>query len=342
MPDEPQFNPVAMSAGLPSTVLPPADPDAEARLADALPLRRGPQVAVSRAAGGTPLPRRVGDARRPGGPRRSSATRTTGSATTAASTRCAPTGGAGRATCAGGADQPGFLRALAGLGAMATAIGEDDEADRIALFLAQLDPGRRPAFDVPGRRRLCGGASRRMGTRQGVRRGRRGGDGGAGGRGAGGRRVCRCAVRRRRRAALAALGRPVLRMATPGRGRRERSSPRSRQRSTPTWSSSPPAISPMLDADTVVAVVGDGVDDLARVAHTDRLEPLLACVAACGARRARGAVRLAVSDAALYRCARSHVGVRRRPGRRPPAPQRQHPGRPASSCRPPTAATRGR
>jgi hypothetical protein len=40
----------------------------------------------------------------------------------------------------------GFLRALAGLGDMATAIGEDDEADRIALFLAQLDPlGRPPA-----------------------------------------------------------------------------------------------------------------------------------------------------------------------------------------------------
>jgi Protein of unknown function (DUF3151) len=38
----------------------------------------------------------------------------------------------------------GFLRALAGLGAMAAAIGEDDEADRIALFLAQLDPNGPP------------------------------------------------------------------------------------------------------------------------------------------------------------------------------------------------------
>jgi hypothetical protein len=38
----------------------------------------------------------------------------------------------------------GFLRALAGLGAMASAIGEDDEADRIALFLAQLDPDGSP------------------------------------------------------------------------------------------------------------------------------------------------------------------------------------------------------
>ena len=38
----------------------------------------------------------------------------------------------------------GFLRALVGLGQMATAIGEDDEADRIALFLAQLDPNGPP------------------------------------------------------------------------------------------------------------------------------------------------------------------------------------------------------
>jgi hypothetical protein len=34
----------------------------------------------------------------------------------------------------------GFLRSLAGLGAMAAAIGEHDEAERIATFLVQLDP----------------------------------------------------------------------------------------------------------------------------------------------------------------------------------------------------------
>ncbi len=34
----------------------------------------------------------------------------------------------------------GFLRSVAGLGAMAAAIGEQDEADRCALFLSQLDP----------------------------------------------------------------------------------------------------------------------------------------------------------------------------------------------------------
>lgn len=39
----------------------------------------------------------------------------------------------------------GFLRALAGLQATATAIGEEDEAERCATFLHQLDPGWPPA-----------------------------------------------------------------------------------------------------------------------------------------------------------------------------------------------------
>jgi hypothetical protein len=38
----------------------------------------------------------------------------------------------------------GFLRALAGLQAMAEAIGETDEADRCATFLRQLDPAWPP------------------------------------------------------------------------------------------------------------------------------------------------------------------------------------------------------
>lgn len=38
----------------------------------------------------------------------------------------------------------GFLRALAGLQAMAELIGEADEAERCALFLRQLDPGWPP------------------------------------------------------------------------------------------------------------------------------------------------------------------------------------------------------
>ncbi len=39
----------------------------------------------------------------------------------------------------------GFLGCLRGLGEMAAAIGETDEADRVALFLAQLDPSGPPA-----------------------------------------------------------------------------------------------------------------------------------------------------------------------------------------------------
>ncbi len=38
----------------------------------------------------------------------------------------------------------GFLGCLRGLGEMAAAIGEDEEADRIRLFLAQLDPQAGP------------------------------------------------------------------------------------------------------------------------------------------------------------------------------------------------------
>ena len=38
----------------------------------------------------------------------------------------------------------GFLRALAGLQAAAAEIGEDEEAERCALFLRQLDPGWPP------------------------------------------------------------------------------------------------------------------------------------------------------------------------------------------------------
>jgi len=39
----------------------------------------------------------------------------------------------------------GFLGCLRGLGAMAAAIGETDEEERIAVFLAQLDPSGAPA-----------------------------------------------------------------------------------------------------------------------------------------------------------------------------------------------------
>jgi Protein of unknown function (DUF3151) len=41
----------------------------------------------------------------------------------------------------------GFLRSLRGLGQMAALIGEVDEAERIALFMAQLDPAGIPESD---------------------------------------------------------------------------------------------------------------------------------------------------------------------------------------------------
>jgi len=42
----------------------------------------------------------------------------------------------------------GVLGCMRGLGAMAAAIGEDDEAQRLALFLAQLDPSFDTAADT--------------------------------------------------------------------------------------------------------------------------------------------------------------------------------------------------
>jgi hypothetical protein len=42
-------------------------------------------------------------------------------------------------------ENTGFLRSLDGLRRAATAIGEADEAERCAQFLAQLDPAGRPA-----------------------------------------------------------------------------------------------------------------------------------------------------------------------------------------------------
>jgi Protein of unknown function (DUF3151) len=134
--------PITMSHGLPSTVLPPPDPTAAAALADALALTgdarraalagvaaRWPRFLDAWAAlgddGRDDIERyayyRVGyhrglDTLRANGWRGSGYVRWTQPTNT------------------------GFLRALAGLGAMADAIGEQDEAERIAIFLAQLDP----------------------------------------------------------------------------------------------------------------------------------------------------------------------------------------------------------
>jgi Protein of unknown function (DUF3151) len=138
---------IAMSEGLPSTVLPEAEPEVRQRLAEALaaPLvsRRDavaavvadhPRVLEAWAAlgdvGRDPIERysayRIGyhrglDALRASGWRGSGYVRWS-----VPSNR-------------------GFLRSLLGLQRMAEAIGETDEAERCATFLAQLDPSGVPA-----------------------------------------------------------------------------------------------------------------------------------------------------------------------------------------------------
>jgi hypothetical protein len=138
---------IAMSEGLPSTVLPTLDPAIAARLAAALaepPATRRDAVAAVVAdhprvleawaalgdVGRDPVERysayRIGyhrglDALRASGWRGSGYVRWS-----------APSNG-------------GFLRSLLGLQRMATVIGETDEAERCATFLAQLDPSGVPA-----------------------------------------------------------------------------------------------------------------------------------------------------------------------------------------------------
>jgi hypothetical protein len=138
---------IAMSEGLPSTVLPPLDPAIAERLAAAVaepPATRRDAVAAVVAdhprvleawaalgdVGRDPVERysayRIGyhrglDALRASGWRGSGYVRWS-----------APSNG-------------GFLRSLLGLHRMATVIGETDEAERCATFLAQLDPSGVPA-----------------------------------------------------------------------------------------------------------------------------------------------------------------------------------------------------
>ena len=332
MPDEPQVNPVAMSAGLPRTVLPPADPDAEARLADALHAPAGAaQGGGVRGAGGrTRASSTAGRRSATRAATRSSATRPTASATTGGSTPCAPTGGAGRATCAG--------RRRPTAGSSARSPGSARWRRRSARttrpsgsrsFLAQLDP-RPPARTVDARRpapSLCGGASRPDGHRQGVVEV----DGVAMAE-----RVARaleaagCAAVRfvggDAPAAGARSGGPCSPTRYPGGGRLGGVITALRATRSPPWWS-PSATWPMLDADTVRRGrrATASADLAVAVAHTDRLEPLLACVAAGGARCARGAVR--------RRRAGPAPGAR---GRSATSPSRSPPAACATSTRRPT------
>jgi Protein of unknown function (DUF3151) len=134
--------PIEMSSGLPSTVLPPAEPAAREALAEALtaePSGRRDAIAgvVAR------YPRflegwaELGDAGRDEIERY--AAYRVGYHRGLDALRANGWRGAGYVRWAEPTNR-GFLRSLAGLGAMAAAIGERDEAERCDQFLAQLDP----------------------------------------------------------------------------------------------------------------------------------------------------------------------------------------------------------
>lgn len=134
--------PVTMSHGLPSTVLPPADAEARDALAAALGRPTDEQRAAV-AAVAAQYPRfldvwaELGDAGRDHIERY--AYYRVGYHRGLDALRASGWRGSGYVRWSEPNNQ-GFLRALAGLGAMAEAIGETDEAERIATFLVQLDP----------------------------------------------------------------------------------------------------------------------------------------------------------------------------------------------------------
>lgn len=134
--------PVEMSPGIPTTVLPEADPEARAALAEALTavdadrrdaiaavVARHPRFLEGWAA--------LGDAGRDEVERY--AAYRVGYHRGLDALRANGWRGSGYVRWAEPSNH-GFLRSLAGLGAMAAAIGEQDEAERCAHFLLQLDP----------------------------------------------------------------------------------------------------------------------------------------------------------------------------------------------------------
>ena len=135
-----------MSSGLPSTVLPAADPDARAALAEALAVDEGHRRdAIARVVARYPRFLEgwaaLGDAGRDDVERY--AAYRVGYHRGLDALRANGWRGSGYVRWSEPSNR-GFLRSLAGLGAMAAAIGEHDEADRCAQFLLQLDPHAPP------------------------------------------------------------------------------------------------------------------------------------------------------------------------------------------------------
>jgi hypothetical protein len=139
--------PINMSSGLPTTVLPAPDPVDAQRLAEALALpaseRRAAVAAVVAAS-----PRFLGGWSELGDLGRDTMERyaayRVGYHRGLDTLRANGWRGSGYVRWAEPTNH-GFLRSLRGLGAMAAEIGETDEAERITLFLLQLDPTGIPA-----------------------------------------------------------------------------------------------------------------------------------------------------------------------------------------------------
>ena len=132
-----------MSAGLPTTMLPPAEPAAQDGLRSALAVPDLDQRRAAIAEVAARYPRfldawaELGDLGRDDVERY--AYYRVGYHRGLDALRANGWRGSGYVRWAEPTNQ-GFLRALSGLGDMAAAIGEHDEADRVATFLAQLDP----------------------------------------------------------------------------------------------------------------------------------------------------------------------------------------------------------
>ncbi len=135
-------SPINLSTGLPTTVLPPADVDDARRLADALAQPESDRrAAVADVVAASPRFlagwAELGDLGRDTIERY--AAYRVGYHRGLDTLRASGWRGSGYVRWAEPTNH-GFLRALRGLGAMAAEIGETDEAERIHLFLLQLDP----------------------------------------------------------------------------------------------------------------------------------------------------------------------------------------------------------
>jgi hypothetical protein len=145
---DPETRQIHMSTtGLPSTVLPPPDPAAAQRLADALaadPAERRDLLSGVVASN----PRYLDAWARLGDHARDSveayAAYRVGYHRGLDALRASGWRGSGYVRWREESNR-GFLRALRGLGRVAAEIGEHDEADRIGMFIAQLDPAGIPA-----------------------------------------------------------------------------------------------------------------------------------------------------------------------------------------------------